>query len=79
MNGKMSGFGLIFKVNSSIGNAWNLTGHFDKKDTIDFNKHHFFIRQFYNECVNCVICPNECDTFPIRMKPKSQIKFFPFL
>jgi len=34
--GKMTVFGTIFEVNSSIGKLWNLLGHSDKKDTVDF-------------------------------------------
>jgi len=39
--GKMTVFGAIFEVNSCIGKLWDLLGHFDKKDTFDFNKHCF--------------------------------------
>jgi len=29
--------GAIFEENSNIGKLWDLLGHFDKKDTVDFN------------------------------------------
>jgi len=33
---KMTAFGAIFEVNSSIGKLWDLLGHSDEKDTVDF-------------------------------------------
>jgi len=44
--GKMTVFGAIFEVKSSIGKLWVLLGHFDKKDTVDFNKCHFLLNNF---------------------------------
>jgi len=38
MIGKMTVFGAIFEVKSSIGKLWNLLGHFDEKDMLNFNK-----------------------------------------
>jgi len=37
----MTLFGAIFELISSIWELWDLLGHFDEKDTIDFNKCHF--------------------------------------
>jgi len=34
--GKMTMFGAIFEVNSSIGRLWDLFGHFNEKDTVNF-------------------------------------------
>jgi len=39
---KMILFVAIFEVNSSIGKLWDLLGHLVKKDSVDFNKYHFF-------------------------------------
>jgi len=38
---KITMFGAIFEVNSSIGKLQNLLGHFDEKGTVDFIKYHF--------------------------------------
>jgi len=35
-NRKISMFGAIFKVNSIIGKLWDLLGHFDENDVVDF-------------------------------------------
>jgi len=32
----MTVFDSIFEVNASIGKLWDLLGHFDKKDALDF-------------------------------------------
>jgi len=32
----LSVFGAIFEVNSSIGKWWDLLGHFDENDKVDF-------------------------------------------
>jgi len=34
--GKMTAFGRIFEVNVSIGKLFDLLGHFDVEDTVDF-------------------------------------------
>jgi len=39
----MTMFGAIFEVNNSIGKLWELLGHFDYKDTVDFTKCHFLL------------------------------------
>jgi len=39
----MTGFSAIFKVNSSIGKLWDLLGHFDIKDMVDFKKYHYLL------------------------------------
>jgi len=41
-------FGTIFEVNSRIVKLWDLLGHFNEEDTVDFLKYQFFVRQLYN-------------------------------
>jgi len=51
-------FGAIFEVNSNIGKFRYFYGHFDGKNTVDFNEYHFFDKQFHNVVhahENCVI------------------------
>jgi len=51
-------FGAIFKVNRSFDKLWELLGHFDEKDKVDFNKYYFSIEQLYivlHVFDNCVI------------------------
>jgi len=43
LTGKMSTFGAIFEVNTSIYKLWALLGHFGEKDAVDFNKCHFVL------------------------------------
>jgi len=34
---KITVFGIIFDVNSSLGQSWDLSRHFDKKEATDFS------------------------------------------
>jgi len=40
---KITVLGAIFVVNSSVGKLWDLLGHFDEKDTVDFDEYHFLL------------------------------------
>jgi len=55
LTGKMTVFGAICEVNSSIGKFWDLLGHFDEKCTIDFKSIPFFIK--------CWTCTQELRNF----------------
>jgi len=54
----MATYGSIFEVNSRVVKLWDLLGHFDKKDKVDFDKYYLLILQFYNIVHannNCII------------------------
>jgi len=34
----------------------DLMRHFDKTDTVDFNKYHFLLNKFYNAVLGCDDC-----------------------